>query len=41
VGRHAIEVVQLELRPLARACGLEITRFRVETVADKRSPHRG
>jgi hypothetical protein len=33
--------VQLELRRLARACGLEITQVRVETVAARRSAHRG
>jgi hypothetical protein len=41
VGRHTIEAVQLELRRLARACGLEIAGFRVETVAPGRSAHRG
>jgi hypothetical protein len=40
VGPHAIEAVQLELRRLARACGLEITGFRVETAPGKRLAHR-
>jgi hypothetical protein len=41
VGLHTIEAVQLELRRLARACGLEITAFRVVPAGGRRSAHRG
>lgn len=36
VGSHAIEALQLEIRGLARACGLDVVELRVE-----RRPARG
>jgi hypothetical protein len=37
LGSHAEEALQLELRRLARRCGLEITAMRIETKGVKRS----
>jgi hypothetical protein len=37
LGSHSMEALQLELRRLARRCGLEITTMRIETKGAKRS----
>jgi len=33
VGSHALEALQLELKRVARRCGLEVNEIRIETVA--------
>jgi hypothetical protein len=33
LGSHALEALQLEVRRLANACGLDIKEIRIETVA--------
>ena len=37
LGSHALEALQLEIRRLADACGLDV-QMRVETVAEEPSP---
>jgi hypothetical protein len=37
LGSHSVEALQLELRRLARRCGLEITAIRIETKGAERS----
>jgi hypothetical protein len=37
LGSHAMEALQLEIRRLADACGLEVREIRIETVAEEPS----
>jgi hypothetical protein len=37
LGSHALETLQLEVRRLADACGLDVREIRVETVPEERS----